>query len=139
MYVLKKRPLKKPGLKKPNITYNFNKNYKNRLDQLPDETFRNIYQFIFPIDNINSNSGLWCYTCGEYIPDYETCIEENRNCYTYAQISNYEKKIDSKIHCLQCFISEIYPEWEPSIHRNTRIQYSRGDIRRNNYIVNNMC
>ena len=114
MYFLKKRPLKKPRLKIPNTHYKFNKIYYTRLNRLPDEILRNIYQFIFPIRDIKQVKSLWCNSCGEHIPDYETCIKQNNNYYSYIQISSYEKSTHIKLHCIQCFISEIYPEWESS-------------------------
>ena len=114
MYVLNKRPLKKPGIKKPNTNHKCDKIYLTKLNQLPDEIFRYIYQYIFPIDDIKPTLALWCHTCGENIPDYETCIEQNHNCYHYTQISSDQKSADSKLHCLQCFIADIYPEWETS-------------------------
>ena len=64
MYFLKKRPLKKPRLKIPNTHYKFNKIYYTRLNRLPDEILRNIYQFIFPIRDIKQVKSLWCNSCG---------------------------------------------------------------------------
>lgn len=123
---LLKRPLKKPSLKKPKNIYYLTQN-KSKLQELPDEIVRNIYKFILPLNDIKGTLGLWCDTCGEYIPDYETCIEEINNCYNYTQISNYEKNTYSKLHCLQCFISEIYPEWDISAN-STRCNTSLGQI-----------